>query len=266
MLCVSTLAAAASSMYASAMSPSVNPCVVRVRSCAASPLTGPTRRYRNDPYSAKVLLSPKSLASFYNSVETASYAQPVIQPVALVPQQAFAAPLTATPLKRAAPQQSSSVSAPRYALVDFKQEAGIFLAPFRVSVGDRVIVDGDRGEHVGTVHSISTNKPVNFENSKKIVRRCTPEDLAALEAKTRREAAATRACQALVDTLGLNKVVVNDTEFQFDQQKLTIYVRRPSPKSFVDFRKLQRGLFREFRCRIWLAYMDEVEAERPILA
>ena len=265
MLCASTLAAASSTlMYASAMSPSVNPCVVRVRSCAASPMTGPTRRYRNDPYGAKVLMSPKSLAAFYSQqTPTTNYASAYVQPptpVATVQQPAYVMPVAVTPVKRTA-----APSATRYALVNFKQEAGIFLAPFRISVGDRVVVDGDRGEHVGTVGKISTEQPANFNGAKKIIRRCTAEDMSAVDAKTRRESAATRTVQGLVDTLGLNKVVVHDTELQFDQQKLTIYVRRPSPKTFVDFRKLQRGLFREFRCRIWLAYMDEVEVERPML-
>jgi len=35
-------------------------------------------------------------------------------------------------------------------------------------------------------------------------------------------------------------------------------------KCFVDFRKLQRSLFREFRCRIWLVNWAEVLPYTPV--
>jgi len=204
-------------------------------------MTGPTRRYRFDPYMAKVLPSPTRFTCPSNVVT------------------AFVAPVAPALAAKAV------VAAPRFVLVNFKQEAAFFLAPFKLTVGDRVVVEGDRGEHVGRVECITTTQPASFTGSKKVLRRCTETDLAKVAAKTLREESAVRKVQVQIDSLGLSKAVVYDTELQFDEQKLTIYVKRPSSKTFVDFRKLQRGLFREFRCRIWLAYMDEVEVERKQL-
>ena len=42
---------------------------------------------------------------------------------------------------------------------------------------------------------------------------------------------------------------MEDVEFQYDGQKVTIYY---SSNGSVDFRQLQRQLFRDFRCRVWL--------------
>jgi cell fate regulator YaaT (PSP1 superfamily) len=145
----------------------------------------------------------------------------------------------------------------RFAVLKFKHESATFLAPFKIVVGDIVVVEGDRGENIGTVAEISKEMPA-FSVAAKVLRRATDKDLAALKAQREREAAATQSTRALAESLGLHGRV-EDTEYQFDQNKLTIFVSRPTKTTFVDFRKLQRTLFREFRCRIWCAYMDEVE-------
>ncbi|CAD2217750.1 hypothetical protein AGDE_14678 [Angomonas deanei] len=59
----------------------------------------------------------------------------------------------------------------------------------------------------------------------------------------------------------LAKVELVDCEYQMNKTKLTLYVTRPSRDVFVDFRRMQRKLHRAFRCRIWLAYMDEVSED-----
>ncbi|EAN78542.1 PSP1 C-terminal conserved region, putative [Trypanosoma equiperdum] len=56
-------------------------------------------------------------------------------------------------------------------------------------------------------------------------------------------------------------VTLVDIEFQFDKKKLTIYLRRPTETGFVNFRRMQRRFHRLLKCRIWLAYMDEVERQ-----
>jgi len=150
------------------------------------------------------------------------------------------------------------VGSTRYAVIKFKQETVTFLAPFRVFVDDIVVVEGDRGENVGIVQEITQLKP-SFALSSKILRKASDKDLAALRVQREKEQAALNMVQSLAASLNLH-CTVEDVEYQFDMNKLTIFVRRSAKNAFVDFRKLQRGLFREFRCRIWCSYMDEVEA------
>lgn len=152
---------------------------------------------------------------------------------------------------------TTTVAATRYAYVRFKHESVTFIAPFRISVGDTVVVQGDRGENIGIVDCITTEVP-SFEVKNQIIRRATEQDKEALASQRKKEEAAVRQIQLLSDQLGL-RASIEDAEFQFDLNKLTVFVRRNCKNAFVDFRKLQRSLFREFRCRIWCAYMDEVE-------
>ncbi|CUG46629.1 Hypothetical protein, putative, partial [Bodo saltans] len=42
----------------------------------------------------------------------------------------------------------------RFAIVAFKHETATFMAPFKLTVGDIVVVEGDRGENIGTVAEI----------------------------------------------------------------------------------------------------------------
>lgn len=239
-LSVATLAVTA------AFSPSTNPCVKRV---GAS-------RFRFDPYCSRV-------------VTTSFVCTPIISDTH-TPPKASAVP-TATPMAPATPAPVLVVAAPpqlsvppqivsniRYAVIKYKVQTQTFIAPFKIAVGDKVVVEGDRGENIGIVQEITQVKP-SFEVSSKILRRANEKDLTALAIQREKEAAALKATQDLAGSLSLH-CIVEDTEYQFDMNKLTVYVRRATKNTFVDFRKLQRGLFREFRCRIWCAYMDEVEA------
>jgi len=158
----------------------------------------------------------------------------------------------------AAPAITTANASVRYAYVRFKHESATFLAPFRIAVDDLVVVEGDRGENVGIVQEITQLKP-SFAVSSKILRKASDKDLAALRVQREKEQAALNMVQSLAASLNLH-CTVEDVEYQFDMNKLTIFVRRSAKNAFVDFRKLQRGLFREFRCRIWCSYMDEVEA------
>lgn len=244
MLTIASLMSSATTAVVNIFSPSRNACMKRV---AGS-------RYRNDPYSARVLPSP------LKCVDEEPLEQPVCKPLAQI-----AVPLPVEPLSAMSPQAlKAPASVPRYAIVQFKQESIMYVAPFRVTAGDTVVVEGDRGENIGVVSDVSTKKP-SFAVSAKILRRATKKDLEALSAQRAKEALALKATRQLAESVGLN-ASVEDVELQFDMNKLTVYVRRASKNVFVDFRKLQRGLFREFRCRIWLAYMDEVEAAQLTLS
>lgn len=206
-------------------------------------------RFRYEPYGARVLASlPAESPSKFAVIASAAAA--ILSPPT---------PIAAAKSAAAAPVVCAAKPAgPRFAVVKFKHESATFVAPFKISAGDIVVVEGDRGENIGTVAEIQKDAPA-FHVSAKVLRRATEKDLAALKAQREREAAATLSTRAVAESLGLHGRV-EDAEYQFDLNKLTIFVSRPTKSTFVDFRKLQRTLFREFRCRIWCAYMDEVEA------
>jgi len=208
-------------------------------------------RYRYEPYGARVLPLSIAVVSPVARAIVTSIAVPL--PKAETPKLSMPSPLKAMPAA-----SMVKPAGPRYTIVKFKYETVTFVAPFRIAVGDVVVVEGDRGENIGVVQEIVADKPMYAVNNK-VLRRATDKDREALSAQRQREAAATKTTQALADNLGLH-ATIEDAEYQFDLNKLTIFVRRASKNAFVDFRKLQRGLFREFRCRIWCAYMDEVEA------
>jgi hypothetical protein len=248
-----------------------SPSRVAKLSAQCKKLVAPSR-YRYDPYSTPVLPSAAAATSAAFRLPTSPKSSlkevpaHVLNAVAATesPMVVLRAP---APLSTAAMHEYVSVSspvgapaapAPRYAIVRFKHETATFSAPFRIVAGDTVVVEGDRGENIGIVQEIQSKKPA-YNVTNKVLRRATDKDRAALAEQRQRELAAVRTTQMLADNLGL-VAQIEDAEYQFDLHKLTIFVRRPTKNAFVDFRKLQRGLFREFRCRIWCSYMDEVEA------
>jgi len=252
MLAASALSAAAATAAAAVFSPTSNTCMKRV---------GPTR-FRYDPYGSRVVTSsfvstPVSIKSLQSPTVAARPSLSIAAPSAI----SITAPSpisVATTAPAAAPSVSVSSSTVRFAVIKFKQETFTFIAPFRVNAGDVVVVEGDRGENVGIVREI-VQTPPTFEVTSKLIRKANEKDIATLREQRERELAALKLTQSLASTLGLH-ASIEDVEYQFDLNKLTIFVRRSAKNGFVDFRKLQRSLFREFRCRIWCAYMDEVEA------
>jgi len=255
----------------SAFSPSKT-CRVRVSST----------RYRHDPYRARVFANYSAAATSFLS---AARVLPAIQPAAakeVAPRSPVSiAPLNwaklmatataptaapspvkpAAPTVVAAPKATAPVAAkgPHYALVGFKHEAGMYQAPFRVAVGDVVIVEADRGEHIGVVQEITTTAP-KYNVPCRIVRHANPTEYELIDDLTAQEKSATTSIQKLAESLGLGIRVI-DTEFQMDRNKLTVFF---ASKVFVDFRKLQRSLFRDYRCRIWLVNWAEVRGYSPV--
>lgn len=136
---------------------------------------------------------------------------------------------------------------PHFAIVRFKHDAYPYIAPFRVEVGDYVVVSGDRGENLGVVKSITTDKPRRPVGCR-VLRLARSDEVRALEALRAKELSAVSVVRKAVKELGLNMLIV-DTEYQLDESKLTIFF---DSKVAVDFRRLQRVLFREFRCRVWI--------------
>jgi hypothetical protein len=268
MLHVAALTSAVAVMNAS---PSKNACRVRVKAPSAFYC------YRNDPYNCRLFSSPvkailKSLScSPVKSPSIAAAAAQVPMENRLLPSAdaVTAAPLLvpfAAPMAPSVPIPAPTVvskpaPATHYAFVKFKRDSTTFIAPFKVSVGDYVVVEGDRGEDIGCVEEITTTRP-SYPVPNKILRRASHKEKDVLfGSKKTKEAATTKATQQLADSLGLSIRIV-DTEFQFDSNKLTVFFS--TKQSHIDFRKLQRGLFREHRCRIWLTNVAELEAQQKL--
>lgn len=255
MLAAALLTAAATAV--SYQSPSRNPCKVRV-----GPMTT-----RNDPYRASVIASPYKIHS-PNSM-AAKLAQAMAATV--LGSQEFTSSgsdvvsdrSSSTTAHPEVPSSASSVvtvsAAPqeRFVIVRFKHETCMYRAPFRVAVNDVVVVEADRGFNTGTVAEITSEAP-SYEVPNRILRRASADEVNSLSALREREKNITVDVQKTAESVGLGIKVV-DTEFQTDMNKLTIYFSSRAP---VDFRKLQRSLFREFRCRIWLVNWSEVEFRR----
>lgn len=237
MLSVAALSAQDLQMPALALfSPSKHPFMKRVQKS----------RFSFDPY--KLVLANQKVALPILSAVPPALAEPTEAPQVI----SVAAPES---LVKKTTVTSSTV---RYALVSFKQGSALLRAPFRIVAGDLVVVEGDRGEHIGTVKSITTEQPAETITAK-IIRRASSADREAFQSKVEKEQVAKSEITKIATEVRLNATVV-DVEYQFDMNKLTIFVERATATTFVDFRKLQRTLFRQFHCRIWCAYMDEIKA------
>lgn len=151
-------------------------------------------------------------------------------------------------------------------------------------VGELVVVQGDRGEDIGSVEAVHV--PVDHDanhfhgDSKlpKVLRKANPADVLQFYEARRREDLALQVahdCLKRVPSLG-DKMEIVAVEYQADFQKLSVVYRVPwnsandsfasrrstslttkPPRRRVDFRELQRELFRRFKCRIWL--VDELD-------
>lgn len=158
-----------------------------------------------------------------------------------------------------------------YYVVEFKikRTDAFYIAPecsSPIKIGDRVIVQGDRGKDLGVVirDSITiedykkefghfaagpdgsqSNKEVE---PKKIYRLAQPHEIALLPAKAEDEAKALDLVREKTAQRDFFMKVV-DAEYQWDRRKLTFYFisdRR------IDFRDLVRELFKIYKTRIWM--------------
>ena len=153
-------------------------------------------------------------------------------------------------------QSLKSAAMRHYAIVRFKHDTYPYEAPFRVSEGEYVVVEGDRGVNMGVVKSVTTVKPARPVASK-ILRKASAKDRETLATLRDKETAAVALLTKAVKDHGLNMSVV-DTEYQFDQNKLSVFFKANKK---VDFRQLLRNLFKEFRCRVWMVNWNEVELD-----
>lgn len=149
-----------------------------------------------------------------------------------------------------------------HALVRFKFSEDVYVVPLcdrrGLCVGDLVVVEGDRGENIGQVAAdVSDQHDQDDMSQKQIIRRALNKDRKKYYHARRKDALASKAAQQIVQDFHLRMHVL-DAEFQSDLMKLTIYFRSLGTSGeAIDFREIQRGLFKQFRCRIWLLNWDE---------
>lgn len=202
------------------------------------------------PRPASLAGSDALIAAFNNQALLRATSLDIFAPVAAVELLPPTVPVPTEPVPSAASQRAATM---KWAMVRFKHESALYIAPFRVAEGDLVVVEADRGEHQGVVETI-TDVPPRFNVPCKITRHATAADVDRLALQREKESLTAAQVQKLAESCGLGIQIV-DVEFQADGNKLTVYF---SSKCFVDFRKLQRSLFREHRCRIWLINWNEV--------
>ena len=137
--------------------------------------------------------------------------------------------------------------------VNFREAGKIYyFSPesFKLSVGDKVIVETSRGVELGTVKV--ANKIVNSSEIvsplKPVTRPATEADVQHYEKNRAAEAEAIAVCEKKVASHGLGMKLVG-AEYTFDNSKLIFYF---TCESRVDFRELVRDLASTFRTRIEL--------------
>lgn len=157
-----------------------------------------------------------------------------------------------------------------YAAVRFKYTHGVYFVNEKIrpdiAIGDMVVVEGDRGTNIGMVMEDATADVLQeLEAERGSNDQKTTEFLPVLHASSnkdrkkfyqarRREGGAASIVQRIVEDLGL-PIQVCDAEFQCDFQKLFVFYRLKEAEAenvTLDLRELQKDLFKQYRCRIWL--------------
>jgi len=121
-----------------------------------------------------------------------------------------------------------------------------------------VIVEGDRGEDLGTVHAIGELAEKRYagvahgvvigEATRRVVRVAKGDEIKRAFALTDENETTRRAAMAQVRALGL-QMKLTDADWQWDRRKLTLYF---TADKRVDFRTLVRDLAATFKARIEL--------------
>jgi cell fate regulator YaaT (PSP1 superfamily) len=132
--------------------------------------------------------------------------------------------------------------------IEFKgHRKASFRNAMRLSIkkGDQVIVEAERGEHIGTVSYLY----ITDKDSKElpmVVRSGTKEDRERLIKNNLREKEALKTCKQMVFDSELEMKIV-DTEMQYDGNKMSFYF---TAEERIDFRELVRKLASVYRTRI----------------
>jgi len=116
--------------------------------------------------------------------------------------------------------------------------------PDEIKLGDQIVCELDKGEMLGVVATEPTDTAK--EGLKKILRRATPEELAAYAALREKGAQAFSVCRAKIEEMNLPMKLLQ-AEYAFGGSKLLFYF---FAENRVDFRDLVKDLAKEFKIRI----------------
>jgi cell fate regulator YaaT (PSP1 superfamily) len=130
---------------------------------------------------------------------------------------------------------------------------------------DYVVVNLGQGKDIGRVVSCGKCAEVkanchNYEKPFEIERLATLEDIEALRQNREDEKLVVSKCRELIRHHNLD-MKINDAEWQFDKQRLTIFFTAPQR---VDFRDLVKDLARSFRTRIELRQISSREEAKRL--
>ncbi|MCX8117435.1 MAG: stage 0 sporulation family protein [Desulfobacterota bacterium] len=117
---------------------------------------------------------------------------------------------------------------------------------FPIDVGDRVVVETEKGPVLGTVLAPPSEKANSQKPAGRVIRRATPEDLDQFEKNRRLEEEAFRFCLQKIGEKQLSMKLVK-TEVLLDRSKILFYF---TAEKRVDFRELVRDLAARFKTRI----------------
>jgi len=221
----------------------------------------PPATFRHEPYRVAVV-SKLPLDDSITMETTSSFGSTILQPVGEQITPIYEMPTTRSPTDSSCGSMVESIAPTvvvrrqyRVVVVQFKRGDGVFELPeYSVitetyKTGDYVIVSGDRGEHIGCISSTNLHHRNHITEVGRVLRHATSDEVQIFQDFRARERQLTVDCQVAADHCEVNMAVL-DTELQNDGAKLSIYFRTPDGNP-VDFRQLQRYLYRIYRCRIW---------------
>ncbi|MFC1574430.1 stage 0 sporulation family protein, partial [Candidatus Latescibacterota bacterium] len=124
-----------------------------------------------------------------------------------------------------------------------------------------VIVQADRGEHIGKIHRKGPQCMFpQAKEVKSILRHATYTDIQIMMDNKHKEEEAFEVCEQKIDTHGLNMKLV-DVEYQFDGNKICFFF---TAEKRIDFRALVKDLAAEYRTRIELRQIGVRDEARRI--
>ncbi|MCD6308139.1 MAG: hypothetical protein J7M24_04000, partial [Candidatus Latescibacteria bacterium] len=136
--------------------------------------------------------------------------------------------------------------------VEFKgSRREYYVSPDNLDVkeSEHVIVQADRGEHIGRVNRFGQRKLFpNAKELKSIIRHASYTDMQIMMDNKRKEDEAFTVCHRKIEEHGLKMKLV-DVEYQFDGNKICFYF---TADKRIDFRALVKDLAAEYRTRIEL--------------
>ena len=150
----------------------------------------------------------------------------------------------------------------KVAAVNFKFDSNVFAAPFRVQVGDAVVVQWDEHtEHIGIVATIFDSPPDGQPfPALRLVRHAREEDEEAFSKLPSMNCLSTTKCQQTIDILMranqlAQSVAIVDTEWRLDHSSVTVLLT--SVSNAEDMSLIHRSLTDTLCTRVYLLTVDQ---------